>query len=170
MVVWWVTIILVSHIPCYFLLTYKLLLAHWASYMHQSLSFLLSCLHFYTGIGALECMHASFGSFMSLGSTGTSFSHHFSYHHTTAFIRISLVVFFISFSLFYLLFVLLHILSTLSGDPPQFIIWRTVTSFPLFVPWILIWRPLAWEGHIIGESLWYFDAWEHIHPLLTLSL
>ena len=71
---------------------------------------------------------------MSLGPTGASFSHYFSYHHTTAFHHISLVVFFIYFSLFYLLLVLLHNISTLSGDPPQFITLRIFTSFPLSIP------------------------------------
>ena len=112
-----VAIISVSHIPYYSLLTYRPLLAHWVSHVHQSLSFLLPCLHFYTGIGVIWCMHASFRSFVSLGPTGTSFSHYFFYHHITAFHHISLVVLFITFSLFYLLLVLLHILSILSGDP-----------------------------------------------------
>ena len=75
---------------------------------------------------------------MSLGPTGASFSHYFSYHHTNAFHHISLVVFLISSSLLHLLFVLLYILSTLSGDPPQFITWRIVTSFPLSILWTLI--------------------------------
>ena len=75
---------------------------------------------------------------MSLGSTGAYFSYYFSYHHITVFHHISLVVFFISSSLFYLLLVLLHILSTLSGDLPQFITWRIVTSFPLSIPQTLI--------------------------------
>ena len=70
---------------------------------------------------------------MSLGPTGASFSHYFSYHHTIAFHHISLVVFFIFF-LSHLLLVLLHLFSTLSGDPTQFITWRIVTSFPLSIP------------------------------------
>ena len=143
MVVGWVAIISVSHILCYPLLTYRTLLAHSASHVHQSLSFLLPCLHFYTGIGVFQCMHASFRSFMSLGPTGASFSHYFSYHHTIAFNRILLVVFFISSSLFYLLLVLLHILFTLSGDSPQFITWRVVTSFLLSIPRTLIQRSLV---------------------------
>ena len=80
---------------------------------------------------------------MSLGPTGASFFHYCFYHHTTAFHHFSLVVFFISFSLFYLLFFLLHILSTLSGDPPRFITWRIVTSFPLSIPWTLIPKTLG---------------------------
>ena len=80
----------------------------------------------------------------------------FSYHHTTVFHHILLVVFFISFLLSHLLLILLHLFSTLSGDPPQFIIWKTVTSFPLSIPQTLIQRPLVWEGYLIGESLWYF--------------
>ena len=115
-------------------------------------------------------MHASFRSFMSLGPTGASFSHYFSYHHTTAFHHISLVVFFIYFSLFYLLLVLLHNISTLSGDPPQFITLRIFTSFPLSIPQTLIWRPLVWEGHLIGESLCYFSTWECVYPLLISYL
>ena len=47
------------------------------------------------------------------------------------------------FSLFYILLFLLHILSTLSGDLPQFITWRMVTSLPLSIPWTLIQRPLV---------------------------
>ena len=77
MVARWVAIISTSHIPCYSLLTYRPLLAHWASHVQQSLSFLLPCLHFYIGIGALWCMNVSFRSFMSLGPTNTSFSHYF---------------------------------------------------------------------------------------------
>ena len=68
------------------------------------------------------------------------------------------------------LLVLLYLFSTPSADPPRFITWRMVTSFPLFIPWTWIWRPLAWKGHIIGESLGYFNAWEHVHPLLILTL
>ena len=79
---------------------------------------------------------------MSLGPTSTSFSHYFSYHCITAFHHISLVMFFIS-SLFYLLLVLLHILFTLSGDPPRFITWRIVSSFPLSIPRTLIQRSLV---------------------------
>ena len=97
MVVRWVAIISVSHIPCYPLLTYRPLLAHWASHVHYNISFLLSYSRFHTRIGALWCMHALFGSLMSLGPTGASFSHYFSYHHTIAFHHISLVVLFISF-------------------------------------------------------------------------
>ena len=153
MVAGWVAIISISHIPCYSLLTYRPLLAHWASHVHHRLSFLLPCLHFYTGIRAFWFMHASFKSFLSLRPMGACFSHYFSYHHTTAFHHISLVVFFISSSLFYILFVLLHFLSTLSGDPPQFITWRIVTSFPLSIPQTLIQRSLVWEGNLIKESL-----------------
>ena len=75
---------------------------------------------------------------MSLGPIGASFSHYFSYHHITVFHHILLVVFFISSSLSYLLLILFHILSTLSGDPPQFITWRIVTSFPLSTPQTLV--------------------------------
>ena len=39
--------------------------------------------------------------------------------------------------------VLLHILSTLSGDPPQLITWRIVISFPLYIPQTLIQRFLV---------------------------
>ena len=46
MVAGWVAIISVSHIPCYSLLIYSLLLAHWASHAHYSLSFLSPCSHF----------------------------------------------------------------------------------------------------------------------------
>ena len=94
----------------------------------------------------------------------------FSYHCITAFLHISLFVFFIYSSLFYLLLVLLPILSTLSGDPPQFIAWRIVTSFPLFVLRTLIQRSLVWEGHLIGKSFCYFITWECVYLLLVSSL
>ena len=138
-------------------------ITHWASHVHQSLSFLLSCfcLHFYTSIETLQCMQASFRSFVSLGPTGTSLSHYFSYHHITAFHHISLVVFFISSSLFYLLLVLPHILFTLSGDPPQFITWRIVTSFPLSILRTLIQRSLVWEGHLVKEIFLYIYTSAH---------
>ncbi|RVW90697.1 hypothetical protein CK203_046460 [Vitis vinifera] len=61
---------------------------------------------------------------------GTFFSLSFPITAPLHFHLISLVVFFVSSSLSYLLLVLFHILSTLSGDPPQFITWRIVTSFP----------------------------------------
>ena len=89
---------------------------------------------------------------MSLGPTGASFSHYFFYHFSTTFHRISLVVFFISSSLFYLLLVLLHILFTLSGDPPRFITWRIVTSFPLSIIRTLVQKSLVREDHLIRES------------------
>ena len=59
MVAGWVAIILVSHIPCYSLLTYRLLLAHWASHVHYNISFLSSCSHFFAlGLGPFSvCMH-----------------------------------------------------------------------------------------------------------------
>ena len=115
-------------------------------------------------------MHVSFRSFTSLGPTGTSFSHYFSYHRTTTFLHISLFVFFISYSLFYLLFVLFPILSILSGDPSQFISWRMVTSFPLSIPRTLIQRSLVWEGHLVRESFCYLSPWECVYPLLISSL
>ena len=114
-------------------------------------------------------MHALFGSLMNLGPTGASFSPYFSYHHITAFHRISLVVFFISSSLFYLLLVLLHILSTLSDDPPQFITWGIVTSFPLCIPRTLVQRSLVGEGHLVRDSFCYLSTWERVYPLLISS-
>ena len=78
------------------LLTYRPLLAHWASHVHHNLSFLLPCLHFYNMIGALSCMQALFRSFMSLEPMGAFFSLFF-YHHITILHHISLVVFFIFF-------------------------------------------------------------------------
>ena len=60
---------------------------------------------------------------MSLRPMNTSFSHYFSYYHTTTFHHISLVGFFIFiFILSHLLLILLYLFSTLSGDPPQFIL------------------------------------------------
>ena len=112
-------------------------------------------------------MRSLFGSSMSLGSRGAFFSLSF---FITAFHRISLVVFFISSSLFYRLLVLLHILSTLSGDPPQFITWRVVTSLPLSIPRTLVQRFLVWEGHLVRESFCYLSAWERVYPLLISSL
>ena len=106
---------------------------------------------------------------MSLGPMGAFFFHYFSYHHTTSFHHISLVMFFIS-SLFYLLLILLHMLSTLSGDPSQFITWRIITSFPLFIPQTQIQRSLVWESHLVRESLCYFNTWECFYPLLISSL
>ena len=102
---------------------------------------------------------------MSLGPTSAYFSHYFSYHHSTAFHRISLVVFFISSFLFYLLLVLLHILSTLSGDPFQFITWKMVTSFPLSITYTLLQRSLVWKDHLVRESFW-----ECVYPLLISYL
>ena len=120
------------------LLIYRPLLAFWASHVHYSLSFLSPCSHFYIGIGAFWCMHALFGSLMSLGPTSAFFSHYFSCHHITAFHHISLVVFFIFYFLFYLLLVLLHVLFTLSSNPLQFIAWRIVTLFLLSITQTLI--------------------------------
>ena len=79
-------------------------------------------------------------------------------------------MFFISSSLFYLLLFLLHILSTLSGDPPQFITWKIVILFPLSIPQTLIQRSLVWEGHLVKKSLCYFSTWECVYPLLILPL
>ena len=115
-------------------------------------------------------MHASFRSFVSFGPTSTSFSHYFSYYRTTAFLYISLVVFFISSSLFYFLLVLLYLFSTLSGDLPPFITWKIVTSFPLSIPRTLIQRSLVWEGHLVRESFCYLSTWGCVYPLLLPSL
>ena len=93
----------------------------------------------------------------------------FSYHHTTAFHHISLVVFFITSSLSYLLLVLLHILSTLSGDPHQLIKWRIVISFSLSIPRTLIQRSLVWEGHFVREIFCYLSTWKCVYPLLISS-
>ena len=148
-VVGWVTIISVSHIP------------YSPYFFHIDLSSLLSlacALEFFFHIALLTLLHQDRGplvyaSFMSLELSDAFFSHYFSYHHTTAFHHISLVMFFISSYLFYLLLVLLHVLSILSGDPPQFITWRIVISFPLSIPQTLIQRSLVWEGHLVKESL-----------------
>ena len=105
--------------------------------------FLIALLAFYAGIGTFQCMHTLFASLMSPRPTCASFSHYFSYHHITTLHRISLVVFFIFSSLFYLLLVFFHIISILSGDHPQFITWRIVTSFPLSITRTLIQRSLV---------------------------
>ena len=142
MVAGWVTIISVSHIPFYLFDIQTVASSLSLACTLQSF-FLIALLIFYTGIGTLQCMHALFGSLMSLGPICASFSHYFSYHHITTFHRISLIVFFISSSLFYLLLVLLHILFTLSVDPPQFITQGIVTSFPLSIPQTLIKKSLV---------------------------
>ena len=67
-------------------------------------------------------------------------------------------------------FVLHHFFPTPSGDPPQFITWRVVMSFPLSILRTLIQGSLVWESHIIRESLCYIDIWEHVYPFLTSSL
>ena len=57
MVVGWVAIILVSHIPLAPTLISIPLIAHRASHVHYSLLFLVTLLtFFYTGIGALGCI------------------------------------------------------------------------------------------------------------------
>ena len=94
----------------------------------------------------------------------------FPHHYITAFHRISLVVFFISSSLFYLLSVLLHILSTLSGDPPQFITWRVVTSLPLSIPRTLVERFLVEKVILLERVFCYRSARERVYPLLISSL
>ena len=138
-VVGWVAIISVSHIP------YSPYFFH----IDRSSPLSLACvLEFFFLIALLTLLHQDRGplvyaSFMSLELTDASFSHYFSYPHTTAFHHISLVMFFISSYLFYLLLVLLHVLSTLSDDPPQFITWRIIISFPLFIPQTLIQRSLV---------------------------
>ena len=120
-----------SYIPCYSLLTYKPLLVHWASRVHYSLS-ILSPYISTPGLGpfsvCMHCLEASWALDLQVHLSLIIFS----YYCATAFLHISLVVFFVSHSLFYLL-VLLHILSTPSGDLPQFITWGIVTSFPLFI-------------------------------------
>ena len=107
------------------------LLAHWASRVHYSLS-ILSPYISTPGLGPFSvCMHCLEASWALDLQVHLSLIIFF-YHRTTTFLHIPLVVFFISHYLFYLL-VLLHILSTPSGNPPQFITWGIVTSFPLFI-------------------------------------
>ena len=67
------------------LLTSRPLLALWASHEHHSLLFLIALLTFYTGIGALQCMHALFRSFTSLGPRGAFSSLYSLYVCITAF-------------------------------------------------------------------------------------
>ena len=116
-------------------------------------------------------MHALFGGFMSLGSRGTFFSLSFPYHCTSAFSShlVGCVP-----RLFFLILsttCLFHILSTLSGDPPQFITWRVVTSFPP--------SNLADTGLEIlslrrsscrREFVCYLSAWGCVHLLSISSL
>ena len=54
----------------------------------------------------------------------------------------------------------------LKDDHPQFITWRVVMSFPLSILWTLIQGSSVWEGHLIRESLWYIDTWEHVYSFL----
>ena len=56
------------------------------------------------------------------------------------------------------------------GDPPHFITWRVVMSFPLSIPRTLIQGSSVWEGHLIRLSLWYIDIWEHVYSFLIPSL
>ena len=113
-------------------------------------------------------MHASLRSFMSLGPTSISFSHYFS--TLLHFITSHWLCYSSLLLLTYIMLVLLHILSTLSGDPPQLITWRIVTSFPLSIPRTLIQRSLVWEGHLVKESFCYLSTWECVYPLLISSL
>ncbi|RVW32228.1 Cytochrome f [Vitis vinifera] len=88
-------------------------------------------LTFYTGIGALQCMHALFRSFMSLGPRGTSFSLSF---------PIIASLHFVTSRWFFILFFIISIVCsassspTPSGDHPQFITWRVVMSFSTIYP------------------------------------
>ncbi|KAL6323949.1 hypothetical protein AAG906_006219 [Vitis piasezkii] len=97
-------------------------------------------LTFYTGIGALQCMHALFRSFMSLGPRDASFSLSF---------PIIASLHFITSRWFFILFFVISIVcsasssSTPSGNPPRFITWRVVTSFPLSIIRTLIQGSLA---------------------------
>ena len=59
---------------------------------------------------------------------------------------------------------------TSRGDPPHFITWRVVMSFPLFIPRTLIQGSLVWEDHIIRESSCYIDIWEYVILFLMSSL
>ena len=87
-------------------------------------------------------MHASFKSFMSLRLQAhlsliifpiASFS-----HYCIPSYLIGCVLHLLFFFLSHLLLVLFHLFSILSGDPPKFITWSIVTSFPLFIPQALI--------------------------------
>ena len=84
------------------LLTSRPLLALWASHEHHSLLFLIALFTFYIGIGALQCMHALFRSFTSLGPRGAFSSLYSLYVCITAFSShlISCVIRLILFTLF----------------------------------------------------------------------
>ena len=56
------------------------------------------------------------------------------------------------------------------GDPPHFITWRVVMSFPLSITRTLIQGSSVWEGHLIRLSLWYIDIWGHVYSFLIPSL
>ena len=140
MVAGWVAIILVSHIPCYPHFDIQTVTSP-LSLACVSKSFfliaLLTFLHQDRGPLVYACFIMEFHEPWAYGCIFLSLFF-LPYHYTIAFHRISLVVYFISSSLFYLLLVLLYILFTLSGDPPQFITWRIVTSFSLSIPQTLI--------------------------------
>ena len=73
----------------------------------------------------------------------------FSYHCTFAFsshlVGYVIHLFFLILSTTCLFHISLHpeFLFTLSGDPPQFITWRIVTSFPSSISWTLVQRSLV---------------------------
>ena len=126
----------------FIILIYKPLLAHWASHVHYNLSFLTSCSHFFTG-GPLVYACIVWESHESWTYRCMFLSLFFlpSFYCIPSYLIgcvLYLLLLLLLLLLFYLLLVLLHILSTPSGDPPQFITWGIVTSFPLFITRTLI--------------------------------
>ena len=142
MVVGWVTIISVSHIPFHPFDTQTV--ASPLSLTCALQSFFLIALHtfLHRDRGLLVCACIVWESHESWTYRCIFLS---SFFPTITLLHsiVSQWLFFIFSSLFQLLLVLFHIFSTLSGDPPQFITWRIVTSFPLSILWTLVQRFLV---------------------------
>ena len=130
------------------LLTFGPLLTFWASHEHLGLFLSYSLAHLYTGIGALWCTYALFGSFRSLGLTDI-LSSLFCYPHD---IHVSLFPLFVSFVPFcWLPYHLIYFVSfhSSSFDLSHFIAWSIVIS-PLTSQCPEI---LSWKGYLISESV-----------------
>ena len=133
-------------------MTFRPLLAFWASHEHLGLFISYSLAHLYTGIGALWCTYALFRSFRSLGLTDI-FSSLFCYPHD---IHVSLFPLFLSFVpscwIPYQLSYFVSFLS-LSTDFSHFIAWSTIISPLTFHPMDIDPEILSWEGYLVSESL-----------------
>ena len=152
MVARWVAIISVSHIPYYLFLTCRPLQAHWTSHAHNSLSFLLPWLHFYTKIGPFSVCMFCLGISWALG-LWAYLSHFFAYYHITVLHHISL------FMLFILFLVLLSTCFASSFLHPKwwFFSFHCIEDSHI----ISITHPtntdseiLNWKGHLVREGLY----------------